>query len=64
MKKMTKISFIKGKKYIFTLGLTNLHLGFRVKEWGFGDRVSKFLKLKINIKNFKIKMGYFSHFLS
>ena len=54
---MTKICF-------FTLGLTNLHLGFRVKGWGFGDRVSNLKKLKIKIKNFKIKMGYFGHFIS
>ena len=38
MKRMTKIIFIKG----FTLGLTNLDLGFRVKGCGFGDMVSNF----------------------
>ena len=37
---MIKINFIKGWKYIFTLGLTNLDLGFRVKGLGFGDIVS------------------------
>ena len=48
----------------FILGLTNLDLGFRIKGWGFGDRVSNFKKLKIKIKIFKIKRGYFGHFLS
>ena len=41
------------KIFIFTLGLTNLDLGFRVKEWGFGDMVSNLKKNKIKI--FKIK---------
>ena len=40
MKKMTKISFVKDQKCIFILGLTNIYLGFRVKGWGFGDKVS------------------------
>ena len=44
------------------LRLTNIDLGFRVKGWGFEDRVSNFKILKINIKNFKIKTGYFGHF--
>ena len=33
---------LNGKLYIYTLGLTNLHLGFRVKVWGFEDRVSNY----------------------
>ena len=44
---MTKINFIKGKNdqiCIFTLGLTNINLGFRVKGWGFGDNVSNLKK--------------------
>lgn len=40
----------------FTLGLINLHLKFRVKGWGFGDRVSNLKnKNKIKIKIFKKK---------
>ena len=47
----------------FALGLTNLDLGFRVKECSFGDMISNLKKLKINIKIFKIKRSYFGHFL-
>ena len=36
---MTKISFIKGSKCIFTIGLTNSDLRFRVKGWGFGENI-------------------------
>ena len=49
MKKMTKLNFIKAKKYIFTLGSTNLDLWFTVKGYGFGDRVSNFKKYILKI---------------
>ena len=39
---MTKKNLLKGKS-IFLL-LTNLYLGFRVKGWSFGDRVSNLKK--------------------
>ena len=46
----------------FTLGLTNLDLGFKVKRWSFGNMVSNFKKSKISIKIFKIKRSYFGQF--
>ena len=50
---MIKKFFIKRSIYIYTLELTNLDFGFRVKGWSFEDRVSNFKKFKIKI--FKIK---------
>ena len=41
---MTKIFLLKGKKYIYTLGLTNLDLEFRVNGYSFEYKVSNFLK--------------------
>ena len=42
---------------IYTLGLTNLDLGFKINESDFEQNVSNLEKIKI-----KIKIGYFSYF--
>lgn len=42
MKKIAKKNFIKGEKYIYTLRLTNIYLGFTVKMLKFEDMVSNF----------------------
>ena len=39
---MTKKTFIKGQNNIYTFGLTNLNLEFRVIKCDFEERVSNF----------------------
>ena len=57
MKKMTKINFS-----IFSLGLTNLDLEFRVKGWSSEDRVSNIFF--IGFQKFQNKKMLFSSFSS
>ena len=47
---------------MFTLGLTNLDLGFRVKGWVLGIWFQILKNKKLNIKNFKIKKLFESFF--